>query len=146
MTQRTWDELAPGDTFGPVEFPLSVYRLVVAAGAVRDFNAIHHNTEFAQQSGAPEMYANTLFLQGMWERTVREFIGLAGTVRRVAGFRMNFFNTVGTTVVVRGEVVRTWRDGDTGLAELKVWSENGGKVSVGPGLVTVTLPLKETVR
>jgi acyl dehydratase len=140
MTQRCWDEVRAGDVLGPVAFPLSVYRLVVAAGAVRDFNSIHHNSEFARASGAPEMYANTLFLQGMWERTVREYIGLAGQIRRIAGFRMNSFNCAGTTVVVRGEVVRAWLEGATGLAEIRVWSENGGRVSVGPGLVTVTLP------
>jgi acyl dehydratase len=139
--QRHWEQVRVGDRLGPVAFPLSVYRLVVAAGAVRDFNSIHHNSEFARASGAPEMYANTMFLQGMWERTVRGYIGLAGTIRRLAGFRMNFFNCAGTTVVVHGEVLRTWRDGDTGLVEIKVWSENGGKVSVGPGTVTVTLPL-----
>lgn len=146
MTQRTWDDARPGDVLGPVDFPLSVYRLVVAAGAVRDFNSIHHNSEFARASGAPEMYANTLFLQGMWERTVREYIGLAGQIRRLAGFRMNHFSCAGTTVVVRGEVVRTWLDGATGLAEIRVWSENEGRVSVGPGLVTVSLPRSEAAR
>ena len=141
MAQRTWDAAQVGDQLGPVAFPLSVYRLVVTAGANRDFNSIHHNTEYAQASGAPEMYANTLFLQGMWERTVRDYIGLAGTLRKLAGFRMNSFNCVGETVVVKGEVTRKWREGETGLVEIRMWSENGERISVGPGTVTVTLPL-----
>lgn len=138
--QRTWDEVSEGDVLPSVEFPLPVYRLVMAAGATRDFNSIHHNTEFAQASGAPEMYANNMFLLGMWERCVREWIGLDGTIRSLKKFRMSSFNTTGSTVVVKGEVVRTWLDGETGHVELKVWSENGDAVTVGPGTVEVTLP------
>jgi acyl dehydratase len=142
MTQRYWEEAKVGDTLGPLAFPLSVYRLVVAAAANRDFNSIHHNSEFAQASGAPEMYANTLFLQGMWERVLRDYMGLEGTLRRIGGFKMNSFNCAGETVVVKGEVVRTWREGDTGLAEIRMWSENGDRVSVGPGTAIITLPVR----
>ena len=141
MTQRTWEQAQVGEALEPVSFPLSVYRLVVAAGANRDFNSIHHNSEYAKASGAPEMYANTLFLQGMWERTVRGYMGLQGTLKRVAGFKMNSFNCVGETVVVKGEVTRKWREDRAGLVEIKMWSENGERISVGPGLVTITLPL-----
>jgi acyl dehydratase len=141
-TQRHWEDAAVGDVLGPLAFPLSVYRLVVAAASNRDFNSIHHNSEFAKASGAPEMYANTSFLQGMWERVLRDYMGLGGTLRKLSGFRMNSFNCAGETVVVKGEVVRTWRDGDNGLAEVRMWSENAGRVSVGPGLATITLPLR----
>jgi len=141
MGQLTWEAAEVGDQLSPVAFPLSVYRLVVAAGANGDFNSIHHNSEYAKASGAPEMYANTLFLQGMWERAVRDYIGVGGAIRKIAGFRMNSFNCVGETVVVKGEVTRKWREGDTGLVELRMWSENGDRISVGPGAVTVTLPL-----
>jgi acyl dehydratase len=118
-----------------------VYRLVVAAGANRDFNSIHHNSEWAKATGAPEMYANVLFLQGMWERCVRQFIGNAGTIRAIAGFRMRSFNTAGSTVVVRGTVTEKWeRDGE-GWATIAMWSQNGHVTSVGPGTVTVTVPM-----
>ena len=136
--QRHWNEVQEGADIPPVAFPLSVYRLVVEAGANRDFNSIHHNSEFARASGADEMYANTGFLLGMWERAVREFIGLDGTIRKIAGFRMRKFNTVGHTVIVRGRVQS--KPGD-GVLELEVWSEVDGEVTVGPGTVTVTLPL-----
>jgi acyl dehydratase len=139
--QRTWEEVVEGEELPSLTFPLSVYRLIVAAAGTRDFNAIHHNPAVAQRSGAPDIYANTMFLQGMWERAVREYIGLGGTIRRIGGFRMRVFNTVGDTVVVRGRVKRKWREDATGLLDLEVWSENAGGVSVGPGVVTATLPL-----
>ncbi|KQP14415.1 acyl dehydratase [Pseudorhodoferax sp. Leaf267] len=127
----------------PHSFPLTVHRLVVAAGANRDFNPLHHNSAYAQASGAPEMYANNFFLQGMWEKTVRAWIGPAGTLRALNGFRMRVFSTVGQTVVVRGRVLRTWRDGDAGCVEIALWSETAHGTTVGPGRVVATVPLRQ---
>ena len=139
---RYFEDVRIGDAVPAVEFPLTVYRLVMEAGACRDFNSIHHNSEYARATGAPEMYAATSFLLGAWERTVRDYIGVAGTIRAIRGFRMKKFNPVGTTMVVRGEVV-SCSDGEDGLIELRVWCENRGDVTVGPGTVTVTLPRRD---
>jgi acyl dehydratase len=138
--QRHFEDVAVGDELEPVDFPLSVYRLVMAAGSNRDFNSIHHNTEYARTTGAPEMYANTLFLLGMWERAVRDYIGLAGTVVSIKGFRMGRFNTVCDTTRVQGRVVSTRIDDSAGLVELELRSANSLGVTVGPGQVVVTLP------
>ena len=139
--QRCIDDVNVGDELDAVEFPLTVYRLVMEAGACRDFNSIHHNSEYARSTGAPEMYAATSFLLGAWERAVRDFIGVGGTIGSIRGFRMKKFNPVGTTMIVRGQVAGVADDGPgTGVAELSVWCENGGDVTVGPGTVTVTLP------
>jgi acyl dehydratase len=140
LGQRHFEDVRVGDQLVPVEFPLTVYRLVMEAGANRDFNSIHHNSEYAKSTGAPEMYASTSFLLGMWERAVRDFIGLEGTIRSIRGFRMKKFNPVGTTTVVRGEVLSATSEAGTGVVELSVWCENGGQVTVGPGVVTVTVP------
>ena len=138
---RTFHDVVVGDILPPVEFPLTVYRLVMEAGANRDFNSIHHNSEYAQATGAPEMYASTSFLLGMWERAVREYIGLGGTIASIRGFRMKKFNPVGTTTVVKGEVIGASQPDGVGLVEIKVWCENVGETTVGPGIVTVTLPM-----
>lgn len=138
--QRSWDEVVEGEALAPIAFPLTVYRLVMAAGSNRDFNAIHHNSEYARASGAPDMYANTLFLQGMWERCVRGYIGIGGVIRRQSGFQMRIFNTVGDTVVVKGRVARKWRDGALGCIEIEIWSENAKGISVGPGHIEASLP------
>lgn len=138
--QRYWEDVTEGEALPVLKFPLTIYRLVMSAGATRDYNAIHHNSEFAKKSGAPDMYANGLLLQAMWERSVREFIGLAGVIRALRGFRMKIFNTVGDTVVVNGKVKRKWREGKDALVEIEMWSENSKGVSVGPGSMIVTLP------
>ena len=116
--------------------------MVMAAGANRDFNAIHHSTVAAQRGGAPDAYAMNYFHNGMWERAVREFIGLDGQIRRTGPFRMRVFSPIGDTVVVKGKVVKKYQEGDTNFVELEMQSvlAKRGDVSVGPGPVLVTLP------
>jgi acyl dehydratase len=131
-----------GEDAGTLHFPLSVYRLVMAAAGNRDFNALHHNSEFAKNAGAPEMFANTFFLQGMWERLVRAFIGPAGSILKLGGFRMVRFNTVGDTVIVTGSVAKKWREDGRGMLRIDLCSENSQGLSAGPGYMIASLPLR----
>lgn len=136
-----WDEVRVGEPLPSVAFPINVYRLVLEAGANRDFNSIHHNTEWAQARGASEMYANGTFLIGMWERAIRDWIGEAGTIRTIRGFRMRSFNVVGDTTWVHASVIATERTADAGLVTIEVRSQNANGTTVGPGEVVCTLPL-----
>ena len=140
--QRYWEDVSEGDEIPEIQYPLTVQRMVMAAGANRDFNPIHHNSVAAQRGGAPDMYAMNFFHNGMWERAVREFIGLDGSIRRIGPFRMRIFSTVGDTVVVRGKVTRKFQESGTSFVELEVQSllASNENISVGPGPVLVTLP------
>src|SRR3954451_13058834 len=101
---RSAQDVSVGEALPTVGFPLTVYRLGMEAGANRDFNSIHHNTEYARATGAPDMYANTLFLMGMWERSVRDWAGPGARILSLKGFRMGRFNVVGSTTKVTGIV------------------------------------------
>jgi hypothetical protein len=138
--QRYVEEVAVGDEIPPLAIHLTIARLVVEAGGNLDFSRVHHNAAVAHAAGAPDMYANNVFIQGWWERAVREYIGLAGRVRRVGPLRMRVFNTVGETVVTRGVVRRVWEEDGEHLVELEMRSEISRGVSVGPGPVVVSLP------
>lgn len=142
MKEIYWDDIKVGDKIDPINFPLSVYRLIVAAGAVRDFNSIHHNSEYAKRSGAPDMYASTVFLLSMWERAIRAYIGDLGVIHNIQSFSMRSFNCAGTTVQVMGTVVEKWKNDEFNFIKISMHSENTGKVSVGPGEVVVSLPIK----
>lgn len=139
----SFEDVRVGDRLPTVEYPLTVYRLVMAAGSNRDFNSIHHNTEYARSTGAEEMYANTSFLLSAWERLVRDWMGTAGRIRSITGFRMRSFNHVGDTLRVLGDVVAVDRDGEVGLVDVQVRCENSRGVSVGPGIVRISLPLDQ---
>ncbi len=138
--QRYVEDVAVGDEIPPLAIHLTIARLVVEAGGNLDFSRVHHNTAVAHATGAPDMYANNVFIQGWWERAVRQYIGLSGRVRRVGPLRMRIFNTVGETVVTHGIVTRVWDDDGEHFVEIEMRSEISRGVSVGPGPVVVSLP------
>ena len=140
--QLYWEDVSEGDVVPAVDCNLTMHRLVVEAGANRDFAPIHHNTQATQMQGVEEMYANNVLIQGMWERTVREYIGVAGDIKRVGPFRMNIFNTVGETMVTSGVVKRKYQEGGENLLELEIKTEHSKGTSVGPAPVVVRLPTK----
>lgn len=78
------------------------------------------------------MYANTVFLLGMWERAVRDWIGPAGKIHSITGFRMRSFSYVGDTTTVTGI--------DGTMIRIEMSSSNSTGITVGPGIVTVSLP------
>jgi acyl dehydratase len=141
---RCFDDVADGEELPPVSFPLPIYRLVVAAGANRDFNSIHHNADYARATGAPDMYANVLFLLGMWERVIRDWIGDAGTIKQIKGFRMNRFTTVAETAIVAARVIDKRIDDGVGIITLEVHTRDSTGITVGPGTVEVTLPRRRS--
>jgi acyl dehydratase len=142
--QRYWEDVPENDAAAQVDFPLSLYRLVMMAGAVRDFSSIHHNEEIARWHGAPNVFANNTAVFVMWERALRDYIGLAGTIIQVRGLRMRFFNLVGDCVTVKARVTGKWLEDDAaekGYLELSIQTESSsGEITVGPGHAIVTLP------
>lgn len=138
---RTWHDILEGEPLPGLQVPLTVTRLVMAAGGTRDFFPIHHNAEFARAGGAPDMYANTMFIQGLWERCVRNYIGDQGTILSLSNFVMNIFSTPGQTVMVEGTVLRKWPQDGVGMVEMEVLCRTSAGVSVGPGRIVASLPL-----
>lgn len=140
---RFFEDVETGELLPSVAYPMTIYRLVMAAGSNRDFNSIHHNTEYARRTGAEEMYANTSFLMSAWERCVRDWIGSEGAIRAIRGFRMRSFNYVGDTMRVHAEVALTRVEDGAGVVGIAIRCENSSGVTVGPGIVEVTLPRRK---
>ncbi len=138
--QRRFEDVQVGDEIPSITFNITVERLIEHAAAVWQFHPIHHNTRFAQGTGAPDMYANNTVIQGWLERTVREYIGLDGRIRRVGPVRIRTFSCPGDTVVTRGTVKRKWQEGGLGYVELELLAEHQRGVCVAPSPVVVTLP------
>lgn len=141
---RWFEDVVVGEELPLSVYPLTVYRLVMAAGSNRDFNSIHHNTHWAQSMGAPEMYANTSFLLTAWERCVRDWIGIDGSLRAIRKFRMKTFNCAGDTMRVVASVAATRVDDGVGVVEIAIHCETDSGITVGPGVVEVALPRRES--
>lgn len=137
--QRYWEDVAEGDVTESIEFPLTVHRLIVHVAANRDFGPVHHNEALARAGGASDLYANNVFHQGMWERVVREFVGLDGVIKKIGPLRMKRFAVPGEIAIVSGSVTAKWREESEHLLELSMRStDSTGETVVGT--VTVALP------
>ena len=139
MSGLWFEDVVEGIELPPFELALTVQRLVMEAAANRDFAPIHHDRELARASGAPDMYANTMLLQGLFEATIRQWMGLAGRLTKL-GFGMRVFNCAGDVVTGRGRV--TCLHADTGLVDLEIWSETTAGVTAN-GSATVSLPRRQ---
>ena len=119
-------DISVGDELPPITIPITLQRLVMEAGANRDLSLIHHDSNVARATGAPDAFANTYFLLGMFERLMREWAGPEPRVRKIGPLRMMIFNAVGDTIEFRGKVESV--DEKTSAVGLDMWVEsNRGK-------------------
>ena len=122
-------DIKPGDTLPEISIPITLQRLVMEAGANRDMSLIHHDTGVAQATGAPDAFANTYFLMGMFERLMRDWIGPKARIRKIGPLRMMIFNAVGDTVQFKGVVEAVDEAAGTVAVDMWVESERGKTVT-----------------
>ena len=134
---RSIDAIAVGDDIGSISIPVTLQRLVMEAGANRDFSLIHHDRDVARATGAPDAYMNTFFIAGMFERLLREWMGHRGVLNKITNLRMKKFNAVGDTVTFSGRVNGLDSATNQVVIELKSNTANGETVTAE---ATVTLP------
>ena len=130
------EDVKAGDEIPPITIPITLQRLVMEAGSNRDFSLIHHNREIAQSTGASDAYMNTFFILGLFERMLREWMGVKGRLRKIHSLQMKSFNVVGDIVICKGKVVTKSEDGEVSL-ELSM--DNNETTSV-TALAVVVIP------
>ena len=136
--QLTLKEVDVGAEIPVISIPITLQRLVMEAGSNRDLSLIHHNREVAQSTGATDAYMNTFFILGMFERMLREWMGMRGRLKKISSLQMKSFNVVGDVVHCRGKVTAKQ---DNGTVNLDIWMENEEKITV-TAVAVVILPLQ----
>jgi len=109
--------------------------MVMEAGANRDFSSIHHDRDAAVATGALDVYMNTFFILGMFERLLREWMGLRGKIKKIGFLRMKVFNCVGALVTYKGKV-REKREVDDAVV-LDIWSETDKRQTVTAEVIVI---------
>jgi acyl dehydratase len=135
--QRSIDSVSVGDETGSISIPVTLQRLVMEAGANRDFSLIHHDADVARATGASDAYMNTFFIAGMFERLLREWMGHRGVLNKITNLRMKLFNAVGDTVVFSGRVSELVDKTGQVVIDLRAETGNGETVTAE---ATITLP------
>ena len=138
MSGVALDEVKEGVELPEFSVPLTLQRLVMEAGANRDFAPIHHDREISHATGAPDPYANTMLVQAVFEATLREWMGLAGRLCKL-GFTMRAFAAAGAILSGHGRVTAVRAAQGGGFVDLDIWTDSGGS-QTATGSATVWLP------
>jgi acyl dehydratase len=86
---------------GPCRIALTLQRLVMAAGANRDFAPVHHDPDVAARAGLVRPFANSMFVLTHLERAVVDWAGWESKVKGIS-MRLVAPALAGTTMVATG--------------------------------------------
>ena len=135
-----WHSVRVGDPLPAMVIGVTATRIVAGAIASRDFMPVHHDRDYANQQGAPDIFMNILSDTGYCSRFLTDWAGPDAMVRRLA-IRLGVPVFPGHTLTYTGRVTAVDRDGEEGIVEVELRADNelGEHVS---GTATVSLPLE----
>ena len=141
MTRETvdWYALAVGDELPAMVIEVTPTLVVAGAIASRDFMPVHHDRDYANQQGAPDIFMNILSDTGYCSRFLTDWAGPDAMVKHLA-IRLGVPVFPGHTLTYTGAVTGLRRDGDEGIVEIELRGidDLGEHVS---GTATLSLPL-----
>ncbi len=122
------------------ELNLDVTATVVVAGAIasRDFMPVHHDRDYAQAQGAPDIFMNILTSNGYVSRYVTDWAGPQARLHRIA-VRLGAPCVPGHVLRFTGHVESDTISGDQRMVQVRLRAANtfGDHVT---GTVTLDLP------
>jgi len=130
--------LAVGDELPPMVIPVTPTRVVAGAIASRDFMPVHHDRDYANEQGAPDIFMNILSDTGYCSRFLTDWAGPDAMVTRLA-IRLGVPVFPGHTMTYTGRVTGVRREGPDGIVdvEFSAIDDLGEHVS---GTATLNLP------
>lgn len=105
---------AVGDRLPDVELPLTATHIAAGAIATRDFMPVHHDRDYANGQGAPDIFMNIISTNAYCSRYLTDWAGPEAIVKELAirlgvpvfpGTVLRFSGTVTGVEVVDGEEV-----------------------------------------
>ena len=103
--------VAAGDALPALEIQVTATLIAAGAIATRDFMPVHHDRDYANSQGAPDIFMNILSDTGWCSRFLTDWAGPDAMVRGLA-IRLGVPVFPGTTLVYTGEVARVTPDAE----------------------------------
>ena len=137
-----FEDVAAGDVLPDMVIDMDATRIVAGAIATRDFMPVHHDREYANAQGAPDIFMNILSDTGYCSRCLTDWAGPESMVKQLS-IRLGVPVFPGHTLTYQGKVTGT-RVGDDGAGlvdiEFRAAGDLGDHVS---GTAVVDLPRRD---
>lgn len=142
MTGIDFGTLHVGDPLPPLAIEMTATLVVAGAIATRDFMPVHHDRDYANQQGAPDIFMNILSDTAYASRFLTDWAGPDAMIRKIS-VRLGVPVFPGHTLTYTGEITGLSESGDDGIVDIALRARNelGDHVS---GTATLALPLRRS--
>jgi acyl dehydratase len=139
-TTVDFTSLHVGDALPPLVIEMTATLVVAGAIATRDFMPVHHDRDYANQQGAPDIFMNILSDTAYASRFLTDWAGPEAMIRKIS-VRLGVPVFPGHTLTYTGEITGLREEGGEGFVDVALRAQNelGDHVS---GTATLTLPLE----
>jgi acyl dehydratase len=83
-TTLKWHDIQAGDALTPLEIPVTTTVIVAGAIASRDFMPVHHDRDYANKQGSPNLFMNILTTNGLCVRFLTDWAGPEAMVKNLS--------------------------------------------------------------
>ncbi len=83
-TTLKWADINVGDEVTPLEIPITTTMIVAGAIASRDFMPVHHDRDYANKQGSPNLFMNILTSNGYCVRFLTDWAGPEAMVKKLS--------------------------------------------------------------
>ena len=135
----TWAEVQEGMSIPELKKNCSTQQLVVWAAASGDFYQIHHDDQFAKNTGLSGIIVHGALKNAFLGQLVHDWIGNTGKIKKY-GCSYRGMDFPDQDITCKGVVTRKFEENGEKLVELEIWTENGEGKKTTPGTATVVLP------
>src|SRR6185312_17346652 len=133
-----WRTLSVGAELPAMVVAVTASVIVAGAIASRDFMPVHHDRDYANQQGAPDIFMNILTDTGYCSRFLTDWAGPDAMITKLA-IRLGVPVFPGHTLTYTGSITGLRRDGDDGIVEVELRAMNELGEHVG-GTAVINLP------
>jgi acyl dehydratase len=120
---RDFDAVRVGDELTPLEIDVTATVIVAGAIASRDFMPVHHDRNYANAQGAPDIFMNILSDTAYCSRFLTDWAGPDARIRRLA-IRLGVPMFPGSALRYTGTVTRCDRQDGEGVVEVEFRAVN----------------------
>jgi acyl dehydratase len=135
----SWDTIEVGRIVHGERQQLDATTTALQVSGSQDWNLVHHDCDFAVDSGHEGVLYNTGWTAATLARVLTDWVGANGWLAEL-GIQMRGTNGPGQSIQAMAKVVRKYEEAGDRLLDLEVWIDNDTNGVTTTGTAIVRLP------